>query len=74
MIGKGFAFVSPEGDLLINTVSCSKRAAKVNSVYVITQGCVMPLRHWSDEKLDSAFETYCGLGHLVEVTIQAHEG
>lgn len=74
MIGKGFAFISPEGDLMIETVSGSVKAAKVNAIAAITRNCVIPKASWDDAKIEETFLHYGELGQIVPVTIQVHEG
>lgn len=74
MIGKGFAFISPEGDLMIETIGSTVKAVKVNTIAAITQNCVIPKVSWDDAKIEETFLRYGELGQIVPVTIQVHEG
>ncbi len=74
MIAKGFVYITGEGEVDIKTVAPSIRAVKVNAIYCITRGHIVPAQFWSDEAIDKTFEQFVGFGHIAPCEIQVHEG
>lgn len=72
---QGYAAVSHRGEILIKTVSETRRAAMVN--WLVTEGRVMVFRDSTDAEIEDDFLNFCakrGLASIEPVSIALTSG
>ena len=68
---KGYAVLDGNGHILVNTVSPTARAAKVN--WLGTAGGVSVANDWPDEMIAEIFASMRGKAEVVEVQIKVRD-